>query len=235
MPPRARRIASRSNRATSRTPGCNGCSVKTDLRSMRRRHSGPCPGPKLPSRTSRARTLRQPGGHTPGYGSKWFRHPANTFPPPVRVLVILESEAVWRQDRPARPAVSGKSSSGEYFMIGSSAPLHDRGWVAAQGPAIPGGETQIQVAFLRMRPSSAEFRIQQLFDGPRPAPTPPVLQWITRPSSADRARRHPFRIEWSRDLRTWNAAGDAIGQSPHVNLAPARSGTVPAFFRAVND
>ncbi|MFO1458623.1 MAG: hypothetical protein U1G08_04380 [Verrucomicrobiota bacterium] len=171
----------------------------------------------------------------PGYGSKWFRHPANTFPPPVRVLVILESEAVWRQDRPPLVRLFRKSSSGEYFMIGSSAPLHDRGWVAAQGPAIPGGETQIQVAFPEDAPFFSRIRIQQLFDGPRPAPTPPVLSGLRDHLQLTAPVDTPFRIEWSRDLRTWNAAGDAIGQSPHVNLALPDLGAVPAFFRAVND
>lgn len=171
----------------------------------------------------------------PGYGSKWFRHPANTFPPPVRVLVILESEAVWRQDRPPLVRLFRKSSSGEYFMIGSSAPLHERGWVAAQGPAIPGGETQIQVAFPEDSPFFTRIRILQQFDGAQPAPTPPVLSGFSDHLHLVAPVDTPFRIEWSRDLRTWNPAGGAIGQSPHVNLALPELGPVPAFFRAVND
>lgn len=168
-----------------------------------------------------------------GFGSKWFRFRTAGGSAPSRLRVSLDSDAEWSARGSPTIRVYQQSIYTDLVLRGRSAPLWEPGHLIAQIPADPGTEYFIQVCFPDDRPFFATLGVLQ--DSPTAAVAAPRLDAL-----ADRLRISGLsgavmRLESSRDLKQWRSLGDALGQTPFIDLALPESGERRVYYRAVAD
>ncbi|MBL9174827.1 MAG: hypothetical protein JNL10_14915 [Verrucomicrobiales bacterium] len=168
-----------------------------------------------------------------GLGSKWYRFVTDAQSRGSLLRVTLESEAEWNGWGSPMIRLFQPSISGGLALRGRSASLRESGPLVAQFPVESETEYFIQVCFPMDRPFFAKVGVIQIHTTfPMNAPRLDALDdrlRLTGPYGA------VVRLEFSRDLKRWQPTGNALCQTPFLDLELPRSGDAPIYYRIVAD